>query len=127
MTADGGLLQGQQRPGGGAVGADLSTEALESRLPDVRTVEVLGPDVFASGHIPGAVNIPPHRVRELAPALLPRKDASLVVYGARGDLRAVLVVARRLAELGYRSVSCYPEGKQAWAEAGLPLVHDGGL
>ena len=31
-------------------------------------------------HLPGAVNLPPDRVRELAPNLLPDKSAEIIVY-----------------------------------------------
>jgi NADPH:quinone reductase-like Zn-dependent oxidoreductase len=31
-------------------------------------------------HIPGALNIPPERIKELAPQLLPKKDAEIVTY-----------------------------------------------
>ncbi len=62
--------------------ADCSTEELRERLSTVTLVEALGPAFFATGHLPGAVNIPPLRVAALAPRLLPGKDAPIVVYGA---------------------------------------------
>jgi len=43
-------------------------------------VETLAPATFASGHLPGAINMPPDRVAELAPSLLPDKNAEIVVY-----------------------------------------------
>jgi len=43
-------------------------------------VETLAPSSFASGHLPGARNLPPNRVAELAPSLLPDKNAEIVVY-----------------------------------------------
>ena len=102
--------------------ADYSTEELHERLITVTAVEALGPSFFAIGHIPGAINIPPLRVAELAPSLLPEKDASIVVYGADRNSESADVVVRRLAVLGYREVSRYVDGKAGWAEAGLPLV-----
>ncbi len=42
--------------------------------------EVLAPDVYAKGHLPGAVNLPPERVRELASSLLPDKNTEIVTY-----------------------------------------------
>jgi rhodanese-related sulfurtransferase len=106
------------------VAADYSTEELRRRLSAITVVEALGPSFFSTGHIPGAVNIPPHRVTELAPVLLPEKAAPIVVYGAQRYWDGADVVVRRLAVLGYLDVSRYLEGKAGWAEAGLPLVTD---
>lgn len=43
-------------------------------------VETLAPVAYAHAHLPGAVNLPPDRVRELAPQLLPDKSAEIIVY-----------------------------------------------
>lgn len=43
-------------------------------------VETLAPVAYAHAHLPGALNLPPDRVRELAPTLLPDKSAEIVVY-----------------------------------------------
>ena len=43
-------------------------------------VETLAPDYYRQGHLPGAVNLPPDRVKELAARVLPDKDADIVVY-----------------------------------------------
>jgi rhodanese-related sulfurtransferase len=43
-------------------------------------VETLAPDSFKKGHLPGAVNLPPDRVKELAAKVLPDKNADIVVY-----------------------------------------------
>jgi len=42
--------------------------------------EVLGPMYFRKHHLPGAHNLPPGQVRELAPQLVPDKHAEIVVY-----------------------------------------------
>lgn len=105
---------------------ECSTEELRSRLSTVTLVEALGAAFFATGHLPGAVNIPPLRVAELAQRLLPEKDAPIVVYGAHRGAESADVVVRQLLLLGYRDVSRYVDGKAGWAEAGLPLVCDAG-
>lgn len=46
-------------------------------------VETLPPESFNHAHLPGAVNLPPDRVRELASTVLPEKTADIVVYCAR--------------------------------------------
>ncbi len=43
-------------------------------------VEALPEETFQHAHLPGAVNLPPGRVGELAPELLPDKDTEIVVY-----------------------------------------------
>jgi len=43
-------------------------------------VETLAPVAYQHEHLPGAVNLPPDRVRELAPNLLPDKGAEIIVY-----------------------------------------------
>ena len=105
---------------------DYSTEDVRRRPPDVVVVEALGASFFASGHIPEAVNIPPHRVRDTAPTLLPDRDVPVVVYGASPACRQAEIVIRILVALGYRNVSRYPDGKAGWAAAGLPLVTSDG-
>jgi rhodanese-related sulfurtransferase len=43
-------------------------------------VETLPAVAYHHEHLPGAVNLPPDRVRELAPGLLPDKGAEIIVY-----------------------------------------------
>jgi rhodanese-related sulfurtransferase len=43
-------------------------------------VETLQEVAYRHEHLPGAVNLPPDRVRELAPTLLPDKSAEIIVY-----------------------------------------------
>lgn len=45
-------------------------------------VETLSKIAYAHAHLPGAINLPPDQVTELAPQLLPAKDADIVVYCA---------------------------------------------
>ena len=46
-------------------------------------VETLAPHYYNHAHLPGAINLPPDQVRELAPRLLPDKTADIVVYCAK--------------------------------------------
>jgi len=43
-------------------------------------VETLPLEAYDHAHLPGAINLPPDRVSELSPALLPDKSAEIVVY-----------------------------------------------
>jgi len=43
-------------------------------------LEVLDPQYYRHSHLPGALNLPPGKVAELAPDLLPDKEAEIVLY-----------------------------------------------
>lgn len=45
-------------------------------------VDALAPEKYRHSHLPGAINVPVARVRELAPDLLPNKQAEIVTYCA---------------------------------------------
>ena len=83
-------------------------------------VEALPPMYYEEVHLPGALNIPHDRVDELAPALLPDKQAQIVVYCAGASCPNSAIAARRFEQLGYRNVRDYDEGKAEWVTAGLP-------
>ena len=46
-------------------------------------VETLPRTAYQHAHLPGAINLPPDQVKELAPTLLPDKAADIVVYCAK--------------------------------------------
>jgi len=52
------------------------------RKDDFHLVETLSATSYHHNHLPGAVNLPPERVAELASQLLPDKSADIVVYCA---------------------------------------------
>jgi rhodanese-related sulfurtransferase len=85
----------------------ISTKSLKAKLD-------------REAHISGALNIPPERIKELAP-LMPKKDAQIVAYCANTHGHASTYAARELAAIGYTNVAHYPESKQGWMEAGLPV------
>jgi hypothetical protein len=60
----------------------ISTKDLKSKLDQkqVTVVETLAPERYREAHIPGALDIPPERITELAPQLLPNKDAEIISY-----------------------------------------------
>lgn len=63
----------------------ISTEDLKAKLDQkdrIKVVETLAPKRYREAHIPGALNIPPERIKELAPHLLPDKDVEIVTYCA---------------------------------------------
>ena len=63
----------------------VSTRELKTKLDQKRPLtllETLAPERFREVHLPGAVNIPPDRIKELAPQLLPNKSAEIITYCA---------------------------------------------
>jgi rhodanese-related sulfurtransferase len=64
--------------------ASISTKDLKNKLDrkEVTLVETLAPERYREAHIPGALNIPPERIKELASQLLPNKNAEIVTYCA---------------------------------------------
>jgi rhodanese-related sulfurtransferase len=63
----------------------LSTSDLKAKVDGkdpVKVVETLAPERYLEAHLPGAVKLPPDRIRELAPQLLPKKEVEIVTYCA---------------------------------------------
>jgi rhodanese-related sulfurtransferase len=61
----------------------ISTKDLKAKLDrkeDINVVETLATERYREAHIPGALNIPPERIKELAPQMLPNKNAEIVTY-----------------------------------------------
>jgi rhodanese-related sulfurtransferase len=60
----------------------ITTDNLKAKLDQkgITLVETLAPARYREAHIPGALNIPPEQIDELAPQLLPNKDAEIVTY-----------------------------------------------
>lgn len=89
-------------------------EAKIRRGEDFELVEALSPGDFRDGHLPGARNLPPGRVRDLAPAILPDRGADIVVYSASAACGASTRTLRLLRRLGYSDVRAYVGGKADW-------------
>jgi rhodanese-related sulfurtransferase len=94
---------------------------LASDTPPV-VAEILGPENFASGHLPGAVNLPLEGLTENAARLLPDKGVDIVVYCASSTCQNSHIAERKLRSLGYRNVRVFAGGKAAWKDAGHQLV-----
>ncbi len=66
--------------------ATITRDALKAKMDrgeKFTLVETLPEPAFRKAHLPGAVNLPPDRLRETAPQVLPEKGAGIVVYCAR--------------------------------------------
>lgn len=95
-------------------------EQLASHTPPL-VAEILGPQYFARGHLPGALNLPLEGLSENALRLLPDKSASIVVYCASSTCQNSDIAERKLRSLGYQNVRVFKGGKAAWQEAGRSL------
>jgi len=54
----------------------ISTKDLKAQLDrkgSIKLVETLAPERYREAHLPGALNIPPEKIKELAPQLLPSR------------------------------------------------------
>jgi len=63
----------------------VSTQELKAKLDrkeSIKVVETLAPERYREAHIPGALNIPPEKIKERAPQVLPNKDVEVVTYCA---------------------------------------------
>jgi rhodanese-related sulfurtransferase len=61
------------------IGRDELRAKIERGDPFI-LLEVLAPQYYRHSHLPGAFNLPPGKVGEMAPTLLPDKDAEIVLY-----------------------------------------------
>ena len=52
------------------------------RKDDFRLVETLPATAYHHNHLPGAINLPPEKVKDSASEILPDKNAEIVVYCA---------------------------------------------
>jgi rhodanese-related sulfurtransferase len=63
--------------------ATISRDDLKGKIDrgdEFILIETLPEVAYHHEHLPGAINLPPDRVRELAPKLLPDKGAEIIVY-----------------------------------------------
>jgi rhodanese-related sulfurtransferase len=103
----------------------IDTEELAARLASAHpplVAEILGPQHFAAGHLPGAINLPLEGFAETAARLLPDRAAETVVYCASATCQNSDLAERQLRALGYERVRVYKGGKAAWKASGRPLV-----
>ncbi|OLZ73446.1 transporter [Streptomyces sp. IMTB 2501] len=97
----------------------LDTDQARARLPELTVIDVRTPGEYASGHVPGALNIPLDRIRRALPEIrhAAARGQVLVVCasGARSENTCEL-----LAEHGIPAATLVG-GTAAWAGAGHDL------
>lgn len=78
---------------------------------------------FEAGHLPKAISLPGSSLDEVFPnvQLLLRPDTPILVYCSGKSCDESLLVARFLHEQGYRNVSLFAAGFEAWRQKGFPV------
>ena len=87
---------------------------------DFVLLDVRGPNAFAKGHVPGAINLP-HREIDAARLSVHPKDTLFVVYCAGPHCNGADRAALRLARLG-RPVKKMLGGITGWLDEGFTLT-----
>lgn len=98
--------------------------AMASGAPGFVLLDVRGPDLFAAGHVPGAINLPHGKIIESKLAEWPR-DTLFVTYCAGPHCNGAARGALRLARLG-RPVKIMAGGVTGWLDEGFTLETGGG-
>jgi len=103
---------------------DQLTSLLETSRTPPLVIDVRQPQEFASGHIPGAVNIP---VLELQPNDPRLGEATHIVVYSQGwtplrNDRLSWAAAKKLLAMGYVGVHDYRGGIDSWKRNGRELV-----
>jgi rhodanese-related sulfurtransferase len=99
----------------------IDRSTLQQRLGKAALVEALPEKYWHDWHLPGAKHLPHDQVRQLAPAVLPDKNAEIVVYCASSTCQNSHIAAKVLVQMGYANVAVYAGGKQDWQQARLPV------
>ncbi|MCX6801596.1 MAG: rhodanese-like domain-containing protein [Candidatus Diapherotrites archaeon] len=81
-------------------------------------VEVLSEENFAASHIPGAINLPLGKIKDIALEYI-KPDETVAVYCSGYACNASTEAAKILLELGYEKVLDFKAGKKGWENAGL--------
>ncbi|MBU7596585.1 rhodanese-like domain-containing protein [Streptomyces sp. P38-E01] len=106
--------------------ASLTVAELHARAGVALVIDVRTPGEYASGHVPGACNVPLDRLDEALPVLREREAGggsdTLAVICATGSRSAN--AAQRLAAAGVPAASV-AGGTSQWADAGHELTRTG--
>jgi rhodanese-related sulfurtransferase len=93
--------------------------AIRGKEPGFVVLDVRGPNLYAAGHVPGAVNLPHARIIERNVAAYP-PETVFVVYCSGPHCNGADRAALRLARLG-RPVKKMIGGIEGWKDEGLGL------
>jgi rhodanese-related sulfurtransferase len=94
--------------------------AMSNGRQDFVLLDVRSPDLYAAGHVPGAINLPHGRIVERNLESFPA-DVTFVVYCAGPHCNGADKTAVRLARLG-RPVKKMIGGVEGWRDEGFELA-----
>jgi rhodanese-related sulfurtransferase len=110
-----------RRSGGTATAVDVPTidvkQAFARSKRGAKLVDVRSSGEFKSGHPKGAVSVPPGQIKKDQTGLGRDDDILVICLSGHRSPRQ----ARKLAEMGFTSVSNVHGGLMAWKKAGLPV------
>ena len=111
---------------GGVEGVEkISVQELEKRItsglsPDELVIDVREPDEYASGHVPGAENMPLGIVSQSIDRVKDRKRLFVICLGGGRSMQACTQLAGRLD--GKTALVNVDGGTKAWIGAGFKVV-----
>ena len=103
----------------GELPRDTTVEGLHQAYENHLVVDVRSPEEFASGHVPGAVNIPLDQLGARMTELDPHKAETLYVVCAVGGRSAK--ATSQLRDAGFSGAVNVDGGTQGWIAAGHPV------
>ncbi|WP_184157025.1 rhodanese-like domain-containing protein [Sphingobium lignivorans] len=108
--------------GKGKAHREIDPQELDAMLRDgsVLLVDVREADEFASGHIPGALNLP---LSDFSPRKIPDAQGRTVVLQCAGGKRSGMAL-ERCAQAQASIDTHLAGGIGAWKAAGFPVVQD---
>jgi len=91
---------------------------LKDRGENIALINVLLPEDFKKGNIPGSVNIPGNSpdFESRVEKLIGGKDKPVIVYCASFECPASKNAAEKLEQAGFTKVKCYEGGTKEWQE-----------
>lgn len=110
------------RPTGGSTGRSITVAELLERInrgDTVRILDVRSNGEFASGHVPGAVNVPFTEVRSRMADVPGAAGDELIVYCGHGPRAYIAVAALRAA--GRKRITYMSGHWSAWQKAGFRI------
>lgn len=86
---------------------------------DWMLIDVRSPDDFASGHIPGAVNMPHESINDYLTELEPHKDKPIIIYCQSG--KSAKLAMKFLQDLDFSEVMHLEGDMLGWNASHLPV------
>lgn len=89
-------------------------------------VDARGPELFAMGHIAGAVSLPLVEIDAVLPGFLREvdRDRTIIAYCSGFGCPDSFDLGMLLIEAGYKDVRVFEGGYPEWRDAGLPVKGD---